>query len=251
MPLWEHAENVNGGKWTMSFPRRDEHGLHKLSKLFGAILSESMTEAKDVTGFVLSIKNWGCRLSMWVRDVPNDKCRSTGIDRLCKLMRPKFVSFYSHSDLGERRADTRKQLPVPIESPIQIIQPTEAAPVDEVAPAAAAAAAVELEAEVAAKSTASAVPKKSILGAVPAELLPASRKGAQDSQWNYGARDLMGLWVEKSAIESSHGGDEDSFEVELCSNEVQYTPFLAFAPRCATHFNLGQTATAFQLAGCC
>lgn len=32
------------------------------------------------------------------------------------------MSFYSHSDLGERRADTRKQLPVPIESPIQIIQ---------------------------------------------------------------------------------------------------------------------------------
>ena len=65
------------------------------------------------------------------------------------------------------------------------LQPTEAAPVDEVAPAAAA---VEVEAEVEAKSTASAVPKKSILGAVPAELLPASRKGAQDSQWNYGAR---------------------------------------------------------------
>jgi hypothetical protein len=65
------------------------------------------------------------------------------------------------------------------------LQPTEAAPVDEVAPAAAA---VEAEAEVEAKSTASAVPKKSILGAVPAELLPASRKGAQDSQWNYGAR---------------------------------------------------------------
>ena len=67
------------------------------------------------------------------------------------------------------------------------LQPTEAAPVDEVAPAAAAVEA-EAEAEVEAKSTASAVPKKSILGAVPAELLPASRKGAQDSQWNYGAR---------------------------------------------------------------
>ena len=113
----------------MSFPRRDEHGLHKLSKLFGAILSESMTEAKvscsasrclpltrccngesfrtlsavrhqDVTGFVLSIKNWGCRLSMWVRDVPNDKCRSTGIDRLCKLMRVPALARSSCSVLS-------------------------------------------------------------------------------------------------------------------------------------------------------
>jgi hypothetical protein len=29
--------------------------------------------------------------------------------------------------------------------------------------------------------------------------------------------DLMGLWVEKSAIESSHGGDEDSFEVRCAA----------------------------------
>ncbi len=41
-------------------------------------------------------------------------------------------------------------------------------------------------------------------------------------------------------------------QVELCSNEAEYTPYFSFAPRCAASpFSLGQTATAFQLAGCC
>jgi hypothetical protein len=86
-PLWEDPANAAGGKWAMSFQRRDEHGLYKMCRVLGAVQAAAIPEAEAVTGVVLSIKNWGCRLSIWVNHIPPANRVSLGVEKLTKLMR--------------------------------------------------------------------------------------------------------------------------------------------------------------------
>jgi hypothetical protein len=185
LPLWEHPENVNGGKWAMSFTRREsQNPLHKLAKLFGAIEKGALgDEVRDVTGLVLSIKNWGCRLSVWVRNVPATPLEEqAGTDRFLKLMRPKYMSFHSHSGLGERR---HKQIAPPL------------------------AAATTVAAEPAAEEAADESPERADATPSPAAV-PIAAKIADISR-----ESIAGMWVEKSALHSSYAED-DAFEVDAC-----------------------------------
>jgi hypothetical protein len=276
-PLWEDPANAAGGKWAMSFQRRDEHGLYKMCRVLGAVQAAAIPEAEvivwclscnipivavirlsllqAVTGVVLSIKNWGCRLSIWVNHIPPANRVSLGVEKLTKLMRPKFISFYSHNGLSERHANVPAKIEAsePVAQAVQTAGSTDAPRKDSDEQTAST---MSQEQEEVSDEPVSEAVVSSILSPVPPELL-TTKKGSKytddiGSFGNWGERSTAGFWVEKSALETSYGAEEDTstFEVEPCSYAM-FDDWNRCGMRMNDSFDWAATATAFQLAGCC
>ena len=102
-PCWEDPANSEGGKWAMSFVGvGPSEILARLNTVMTAIIDGSFPNNRLVNGVVLSVKEWGYRLSIWVGRVPAKGAIARGCQWLRAQVQPKYTGFYTHHKLAPR-----------------------------------------------------------------------------------------------------------------------------------------------------
>merc|ERR1712224_780998 len=96
-PCWEDPQNADGGKWSVSFVGRSPTAaLESLRTVIDAVLCGSFPNHQLVNGVVLSIKEWGYRMSIWTSRIPSTSECGRALKWLRARVRPKYSSFYTH-----------------------------------------------------------------------------------------------------------------------------------------------------------
>lgn len=83
-PMWEDAANQNGGKWIITLKGTNQALLDRSWMwLVLALIGEELDENDDITGAVVSTRNKGDRIALWIRN-------KTDVDLVNKIGK-KFV----------------------------------------------------------------------------------------------------------------------------------------------------------------
>mmetsp|Transcript_23087 Transcript_23087/g.75138 ORF Transcript_23087/g.75138 Transcript_23087/m.75138 type:complete len:218 (-) Transcript_23087:237-890(-) len=80
-PTWEHATNMNGGKWTYSIPKKDGKKLIDDMWLYTvlAMIGENFDAGDELCGAVISLRKAGDRVAVWTKSADDEKsCREIG-----------------------------------------------------------------------------------------------------------------------------------------------------------------------------
>lgn len=74
-PMWEHAANLNGGKWTYSIPKRDGKKLIDDMWLYTALamIGENFEAGEELCGAVISLRKAGDRVAVWTKTADDEK----------------------------------------------------------------------------------------------------------------------------------------------------------------------------------
>mmetsp|Transcript_7174 Transcript_7174/g.10770 ORF Transcript_7174/g.10770 Transcript_7174/m.10770 type:complete len:230 (+) Transcript_7174:108-797(+) len=104
-PMWEDAENINGGKWVLSLQRQerkhiDEYWLHMLL----AVVGETLDETGDICGCVISLRKNQDRLALWTASCMDPKTQLLIGKRLrlaLGLPRNTLLQYQSHADAAQ------------------------------------------------------------------------------------------------------------------------------------------------------
>lgn len=107
-PCWEDPQNTKGGKWALSLVDVDPADiLRRLQTLVGAILRRDFPSYQLINGVVLSIKDWGYRLSVWTSKVPPKVTIAKGCKWLRANLKPKYAGWYVHESLNAKHSSVR------------------------------------------------------------------------------------------------------------------------------------------------
>ena len=105
-PCWEDPLNADGGKWAVSFVDvSPDVALERLSTIMSSVIDGSFPNHHLVNGAVLSVKDWGYRLSIWTSRIPSKASIARGCKWLRANVQPKYSGFYAHRNLT--RKDSR------------------------------------------------------------------------------------------------------------------------------------------------
>mmetsp|Transcript_27097 Transcript_27097/g.66818 ORF Transcript_27097/g.66818 Transcript_27097/m.66818 type:complete len:225 (-) Transcript_27097:286-960(-) len=73
-PMWEHAANMNGGKWTYSIPKKDGKKLIDDMWLYTvlAMIGENFEGGSELCGAVISLRKAGDRVAVWTKSADDE-----------------------------------------------------------------------------------------------------------------------------------------------------------------------------------
>ena len=74
-PMWEHAANKNGGKWTYSIPKKDGKKTIDDMLLYTilAMIGENFDAGHELCGAVISLRKGGDRVAVWTKTAEDEK----------------------------------------------------------------------------------------------------------------------------------------------------------------------------------
>jgi hypothetical protein len=104
-PCWEDPANASGGKWALSLVNVDaSDALERFHTAVDSIVQGTFPSHQQVNGVVLSVKDWGYRLSLWTNSIPSKVQVGKGSKWLRTNLRPKYSGFYTHQSLMKKHA---------------------------------------------------------------------------------------------------------------------------------------------------
>jgi translation initiation factor 4E len=74
-PKWEDFQNLNGGKWVISFPRSNSQDLEKIweSSLLALVSGRFSSEGtRNINGLVVNVRKNEIRFSIWTKNADNE-----------------------------------------------------------------------------------------------------------------------------------------------------------------------------------
>lgn len=101
-PLWEHPDNVAGGRWTFSIDSSDPASADRAwLALHLALVGETLDAAYDVRGIALARRRNYIRMSVWTGDCTNDKAQLDLGHRIKQLVRTPKLEYQDHGQAFE------------------------------------------------------------------------------------------------------------------------------------------------------